>query len=191
MEFPRLDLLEKDMILHDILSALSKDDFFSGNFAFKGGTCLIKSYLGYFRFSEDIDFTWQNQETFDGKSQNRIRKYLSERIEKTGKVFESLGQAQGFEFVIDKGNEMYVDLRGSNKFATFKLWYDSEILSYTNFIKVQFNFVELLKYPIIENKLNSVISDLSSYELKKFFPKEYEIYSNKINFIIKIIDELE
>ncbi len=35
-------------------SALSNDDFFSRNFLFKGGTCLIKNYLGYFRFSEDL-----------------------------------------------------------------------------------------------------------------------------------------
>jgi predicted nucleotidyltransferase component of viral defense system len=182
MEFPRLDLMEKDMMLHNILTALSKDEFFSTNFLFKGGTCLIKSYLGYFRFSEDIDFTWQNQETFDGMSQSRIRKYLSGRIDKTGKVFEDLGKDQGFEFVIDKGNERYVELGGSNKTATFKLWYDSEILNYPSFIKVQFNFVELLKYPKIENVLYSLISDLSSEELKKFFPKEYDTYSSKINF---------
>ena len=182
MEFPRLDLMEKDMMLHNILSALSKDEFFSTNFLFKGGTCLIKSYLGYFRFSEDIDFTWQNQETFDGMSQSRIRKYLSKRIDKTGKVFENLSRDQEFEFTIDKGNERYVELGGSNKTATFKLWYDSEILKYPSFIKVQFNFVELLKYPRIENVLHSLISDLSSEELKKLFPKEYDKYSSKINF---------
>ena len=136
--------MEKDMMLHNILSALSMDEFFSSNFIFKGGTCLIKSYLGYFRFSEDIDFTWQNQETFVGMSQSRIRKYLSEQIDVTGKVFEDLGKDQEFEFVIDKGNERYVELGGSNKTATFKLWYDSEILNYPSFIKVQFNFVELL-----------------------------------------------
>jgi predicted nucleotidyltransferase component of viral defense system len=182
MEFPRLDLMEKDMMLHNILSALSKDEFFSTNFLFKGGTCLIKSYLGYFRFSEDIDFTWQNQETFDGMSQSRIRKYLSGQIDKTGKVFENLGKDQGFEFVIDKSNERYVELGGSNKTATFKLWYDSEILNYPSFIKVQFNFVELLKYPEVENELHSLISNLSSDELKKFFPKEYGKYPSKINF---------
>lgn len=182
MEFPRLDLIEKDMILHHILSVLSRDEFFSGNFLFKGGTCLIKSYLGYFRFSEDIDFTWQNQETFDGMSQSRIRKYLSKQIDKTGKVFEDLGKDQEFEFVIDKSNERYVELGGSNKTATFKLWYDSEILNYPSFIKVQFNFVELLKYPKVENELHSLISDLSSKELSKFFPKEYDRYSGKIDF---------
>ncbi|MEE9118882.1 MAG: nucleotidyl transferase AbiEii/AbiGii toxin family protein, partial [Calditrichia bacterium] len=89
-EFPRLDLVEKDIMLHNIIFALSRDEIFSENFLFKGGTCLIKSYLGYFRFSEDIDFTWKNQEAFEGMSQNRIRKNLSKMIDKTGKVFEDL-----------------------------------------------------------------------------------------------------
>jgi predicted nucleotidyltransferase component of viral defense system len=182
IEFPRLDLIEKDMMLHNILSVLSKEEFFSDNFLFKGGTCLIKSYQGYFRFSEDIDFTWQNQDTFNGMSQSKIRKYLSEQIDITGKVFEDMGEDQGFEFVIDKSNDRYVELGGSNKTATFKLWYDSEILDYPSFIKVQFNFVELIKYPRIENVLHSLISDLSSKEIEKFFPKEYDKYSSKINF---------
>jgi predicted nucleotidyltransferase component of viral defense system len=182
MEFPRLDLIEKDIMLHNILSALSRDKFFSHNFLFKGGTCLIKSYLGYFRFSEDIDFTWQNQDSFIGMSQSRIRKYLSGQIDITGKVFEDMGEDHGFEFVIDKSNERYVELGGSNKTATFKLWYDSEVLDYPSFIKVQFNFVELLKYSKVETKLLSLISDVSNEEVKKFFPKEYDKYSSIIEF---------
>jgi hypothetical protein len=182
--------MEKDMMLHRILSTLSRDEFFSDNFLFKGGTCLIKSYLGYFRFSEDIDFTWQNQETFNGMSQSRIRKYLSGQIDKTGKVFEDLGKDQGFEFVIDKGNKRYVELGGSNKTSTFKLRYESEILDYPSFIKVQFNFVELLKYPKVENVLLSLISDISSEELRRYFPKEYDKYSSKINFTTYDIREI-
>ncbi len=53
----RTDLIEKDLILHQILTDLSGHKFFAGNFLFKGATCLTKSYLGYYRFSEDIDFT--------------------------------------------------------------------------------------------------------------------------------------
>jgi predicted nucleotidyltransferase component of viral defense system len=43
----RRDLIEKDIILHNMLLDLSQNDFFSENFAFKGGTCLIKCYYGY------------------------------------------------------------------------------------------------------------------------------------------------
>lgn len=57
LDIKRKDLIEKGLILHQILTDLSKDEFFAPNFLFKGGTCLIKSYFGYLRFSEDIDFT--------------------------------------------------------------------------------------------------------------------------------------
>jgi len=67
LDIKRTDLIEKDFILHQILTNLSEDKFFAGNFLFKGGTCLTKSYLGYFRFSEDIDFTWKDQKKFDDK----------------------------------------------------------------------------------------------------------------------------
>lgn len=50
-DIQRRDLLEKDILIQKILLDLIKDDFFSKNFAFKGGTCLIKCYLGYYRFS--------------------------------------------------------------------------------------------------------------------------------------------
>jgi len=61
LKIKRKDLVEKDFILHQLLSSLSEDKFFRENFLFKGGTCLIKCYLGYFRFSEDMDFTWKRQ----------------------------------------------------------------------------------------------------------------------------------
>ncbi|MDG6933789.1 MAG: hypothetical protein JRN68_03740 [Nitrososphaerota archaeon] len=46
----RMDLVEKDVVLHQTLTDLAKDALFSKNFLFKGGTCLIKCYFGYLRF---------------------------------------------------------------------------------------------------------------------------------------------
>jgi len=59
------ELIEKDILLHNILLALSKQKDFRDSYIFKGGTCLIKAYLGYFRFSEDLDFTWADQSEFE------------------------------------------------------------------------------------------------------------------------------
>ena len=190
LDFPRLDLIEKDIRLHNILIELSKDEFFYDNFLFKGGTCLIKSYLGYFRFSEDIDFTWQKQRIFNGMSQKKIRKYLSDIIDRSGKIFEELGEVHGFEFVRDKSHNRYVELGGSNKTATFKLWYESEILDHPMFTKVQFNFVELLKYSEVGNKLHSLLSVRPSDELEKYFPDEYDNYSKAIEFNTYDIKEI-
>jgi len=41
----RTDLTEKDIILQEMLVDLSKNAFFSTNFAFKGGTCLANANL--------------------------------------------------------------------------------------------------------------------------------------------------
>lgn len=45
------DLLEKDVRLHFLLQALAEDETANGELVFKGGTCLIKCYLDYPRFS--------------------------------------------------------------------------------------------------------------------------------------------
>lgn len=42
----RRDLVEKDLLLHRLLRYLSMCPEFSENYIFKGGTCLIKCYLG-------------------------------------------------------------------------------------------------------------------------------------------------
>lgn len=80
LKIGRRDLVEKDFILHQILSDLSKDGFFAPNFLLKGGTCLIKCYFGYLRFSEDMDFTWKDQTAFSKKSGKKIRSQEVRRL---------------------------------------------------------------------------------------------------------------
>ncbi len=54
------ELREKDIRLHTLLASLVRDPTFGPHLAFKGGTCLIKCYLNYPRFSTDLDFTWMD-----------------------------------------------------------------------------------------------------------------------------------
>ena len=56
------ELLEKDYHLTRILHRISEKKIES--LAFKGGTCLNKCYLGFYRLSEDLDFVY-NQDTKD------------------------------------------------------------------------------------------------------------------------------
>ena len=178
LNIPRRDLIEKDIILHKLLISLSQNRSFRNSFLFKGGTCLIKSYLGYYRFSEDIDFTWNDQSIFKDMSQKQIRVHLSGIIDNIGQIFESLSE----DFVCDKGNKKYVELGGSNKTATFKLWYDSEILKYKSFVKLQINFIEKILYPSSTRELDSLLSRDRYDELETLFPDEYREYCRKISF---------
>lgn len=181
------EMIEKDAILHEILADLSKDKFFSDNFAFKGGTCLVKSHLGYFRFSEDVDFTWKKQDVFEKKSHKKIRSYLSDVINKTGKVFEGISQKRGLDFKCVKSNADYVELGGSNKFCTFKLWFDSEFRQ-RSFIKVQINFVEKLYFPFKKKRLKSLVSN-NKKKLEEMFP-EHKEYFNTIGFEVYDVKEI-
>ncbi len=52
-----VSLMEKDVWITYILRELTCLAL-SKYLAFKGGTCLVKCYFGYYRFSEDIDLTW-------------------------------------------------------------------------------------------------------------------------------------
>ena len=92
-------LIEKDLKIHGILRRLSDNHWFSEHFLFKGGTCLIKGYLGYYRFSEDIDFTYGDQSEFEGLSGKAIRGRLSEIIDRVGGIYEGMAESEGFEQV--------------------------------------------------------------------------------------------
>ncbi len=175
-------MLEKDLILHQILADLSQDEFFSNNFVFKGGTCLTKCYLGYYRFSEDIDFTWKDQSVYQSKSQTKIRGLLSETIDKAGSIFEGIAKKRALNFKCDKQDRHYVELGGSNKMCTFKIWYQAEMLNVESFVKVQMNFVEKLIFTPQKGKL-SALQCKQSDELAFLFP-EYAEYCQTISLYV-------
>jgi len=188
LDIKRKDMIEKDLILHQILFDLSGDRFFAANVLFKGGTCLIKSYFGYLRFSEDIDFTWKDQSVFNGMSQKAIRAYLSRVIDNIGKIFEKIAEKRGLDFKCEKSNAEYIEFGGGNKTCTFKMWYMSEVLNRRSFLKVQINFVERMCYPPRDAQLSGLLTG-EHEELDALFP-EYAEYTKKITFSVYDIREI-
>lgn len=170
-------LLEKDIILHKLLGELWQDAFFASHFVFKGGTCVTKCYLGYYRFSEDLDFTWMDQTLFTRKSQKEIRRSLSQHITFVSKMIINIAEKLGLDFIAEKNNHRYMELGGSNKFSTFKLWYKSEILPAEQFIKIQINFVENFCYPFNIQKAKSIASSLEKKKFLFLFPDEAALVS--------------
>lgn len=168
-------LLEKDILLHKLLGELWQDQFFASHFIFKGGTCVTKCYLGYYRFSEDLDFTWADQTLFTQKSQKEIRKLLSQRITLIAKTMVDIAEKFGLDFIAEKNNHRYMELGGSNKFSTFKLWYKSEILPAEQFIKIQINFMETFCYPFSTQRAKSIASAVEKKKFLFLFPDETEL----------------
>lgn len=54
-------IIEKDYVLGWVLAGISYHSETSGNWIFKGGTCLRKCYFETYRFSEDLDFTLREE----------------------------------------------------------------------------------------------------------------------------------
>ena len=160
------ELLEKDMLLHLLLKELAADERFRTHYVFKGGTCLIKCYLGYYRFSEDLDFSYTRQKEFEGKSEKQISRQLSREIDALAGALENLAAKIGLDFKPDKKDRHYMEFGGGNKFTTFKLWYESVELRVAQFIKIQINYVEKFEYPFKQLEAKNIMSGLDERELK-------------------------
>jgi len=182
----RRELIEKDIILSKILSHLSQDKDFYQNYVFKGGTCLTKCYLGYYRFSEDMDFTYLNQKDFVGKSKNRLRKIMSDKIDKLGKLIEIIAKKLDLDFKMEKENKRYFQFGGSNAFVTFKIWYNSQELEKETFVKIQVNHIEKIIYPIRELNVGFIVSKNLEKDFSFIASEDVEILLKP--FKIKVYD---
>ena len=162
-------LIEKDLILHKILLYLSNSEDFANKYAFKGGTCLTKAYLGYFRFSEDLDFTYINQKYFEKCSKKDIRRKINVELEKIISLLETISKKEGLLFSTEKSNSKYFEFGAGNVYTTFKIYYISLETHKEEFIKIQINFLEKLFFNLNERSLSSLIvpSDNS------LFPEKY------------------
>ena len=165
-----LELIEKDFYLNLLLSKLNLEEY-----AFKGGTCLAKVYLDYFRFSEDLDLTFINQKLFENKSTNQIKKICKDKIDNFGKQIEFLG----LDFVLNKGDRRYVELGNNNKLATFKVGYVSVFTDAPSFVKIQINFLEDIKFEIKLKEISSLIKHEITKDEKVYFQDFIVYYSNK------------
>jgi len=165
-------LLEKDIILHKLLCGLLDNEYFKENYVFKGGTCLTKCYYGYYRFSEDLDFSWIKQELFDGKSQKQIRNILSEEINKFAGILEDIAKDNNLDFKADKTDKKYIEFGGSNRFVTFKIKYKSAVQDGELFTKIQINYAESFKYSFKTKEAKTIIKDIKRKDIEFLFPED-------------------
>ena len=169
LKIQNIALIEKDLLLQGLLNELSKSEYFSENFVFKGGTCLTKAYFGYYRFSEDLDFTWISQKNFENKTEKQIRKILSQEINKIMELLAAASKELDLDFKAEKSNKHYVQLGGSNRFATFKFWYKPIDEERETFIKIQLNFVEKIVHKPTKHVLNA-IATAHNKDIEFLFP---------------------
>lgn len=79
------NVIEKDYVLGWILDGLSKQREVSQGWMFKGGTCLKKCYFETYRFSEDLDFTLDDDKNLNKDFLTKVFNDLSDGVyDKTG-----------------------------------------------------------------------------------------------------------
>jgi predicted nucleotidyltransferase component of viral defense system len=165
------ELIEKDFYLNVLLSKLNFEEY-----VFKGGTCLAKAYLDYFRFSEDLDFTFIDQKLWKGKSTKSIKKVCKEKINAFGEQLKNIG----FDFKFDKTDKNFVEIGNNNKLVTFKVYYGSVLTGKPSFIKIQINFLEKIIFLPQTKELNPLIKPNQ-------FTKEDQVYFKEFLDFYKII----
>ncbi len=108
-------IVEKDYVLGWLLGALNANSVLSQSWIFKGGTCLKKCYFETYRFSEDLDFTLQDE------------KHINEEFLKLQftDISEWLYEASGIEIPTDRLIfDIYENLRG-RKSCQGRVYYKS------------------------------------------------------------------
>lgn len=187
LKYEYRELIEVDLILHNIFSLLSQNKYFCDNFLLKGGTCLIKNYLNYYRFSEDIDLTWKNQDIFKEKSNREKKESKSDIINKIGTIIKDICDKLNLDFINDKSNGRYYHFSG-DFMVNLKLYYKSEILNVERVLKIEIVLVECLKFRPEIGRLKSLI--VENEELKFLFTEEYNRYSKETTIPVYNINEI-
>ncbi|MCI0496918.1 MAG: nucleotidyl transferase AbiEii/AbiGii toxin family protein [Thermoplasmata archaeon] len=177
----RPDIIEKDFHLHRLLNVISRDECLSRNLAFKGGTCLIKAYLGYYRFSEDIDFTWRNRSILeDVRSTMDLRRRCSRMTDDIIGRLVPIADRLGFDFKGVKSERDEVAIGSGGRMPRFYLGYRSEIVPTDARIKMEVNFVDLEGLPCQTRELRSYIEGYENRELQVLFPEQYGEYTARM-----------
>ena len=114
---------------------------------------------------------------------------LSLRISILMGIFSKMALDAGMDFKQDKNNKRYVEFGGSNKFVTFKLWYDSTALRVPAFVKIQINFVEKFLHPFRRLMVHSVAKHVFSKEMEFLFP-EYAFLNSRTELLCYDLQEI-
>lgn len=149
----RADLLEKDHYLQRLLEEISSNTSMKERLAFKGGTCLVKGYLGYYRFSEDVDFTWIDRCVQEVKTRGRTIRECEREVDWLLEEFSGIARSIGLEFEGDKRRRDEVHISSGGRMVTIFFRYRSRIIGAPALLKLEINFVERLLFPLRKRRL--------------------------------------
>ena len=145
-------VVEKDYMLGWLLAAVNANEVFSNSWVFKGGTCLKKCYFETYRFSEDLDFTLQDETHLE-------EDFL---VQQFGTISEWVYEACGIEIPVERlVFDIYENQRGY-KSCEARVYYRSHFVrSQKNLPKIKFDLTadEVLVLPPARQEVFHTYSD--------------------------------
>jgi len=168
-------LVKRDVILHAILRELYGEERFHGRYLFKGGTCLVKCYLGYYRFSVDLDFTFPLRNRL---SRSERRKLISSEVRWLSEKLAYTAGELGLDFRPFEGNSYnrnFVHFEGNEnrKIVFFHLFMPTGEL-----VKIEVNFFEPVLFEEREVMAKTLLGGVKlENEERAYFLEELERYS--------------
>lgn len=153
------NLLEQDVRLHLLLAEIMADTELRESLAFKGGTCLIKCIFGYWRFSQDLDFTWRDQTRWaDLRRQAAERAIRPARRELAEAIYRHGASLGMIPFEEPRHGQ-------SGQIVTLQLQYE-ETSGLTGYVRIQVAFLDPLLFKTKEREAKSLLSDGPPEELE-------------------------
>jgi len=175
-DHPHIDkgLIIKDLYLSMILKRIgqhiekNKESVFR-HLVFKGGTLLVKGYFGYYRFSEDLDFTYSNNPGLAELTRNSrgraIRDYLGILMPEIEYICNELN----LDFKSERANRRYCRNTNRRNTYTFFAYFDE-----TSFIKIEVNFFDTL-LPYAPRHLTNIAESIGLKKAEVFLPENLDI----------------
>lgn len=205
-------LLEKDYHLTKILHRISEKKI--KDLVFKGGTCLNKCYLGFYRLSEDLDFVY-NQDV-KGMTKLQIKKILDglrrelfgiltetefKTSKELGKGWKMLTSAEdpkivGLEVIITYDSVIDDSVQTIKLETSFR----KKLRKPTKMKAIKHEFIDALGEPILRKDVEIEVIDLTENFAEKFralvirkniaIRDIYDIYFILKNNFVKVDKEL-
>ena len=176
-------LVEKDLLIHKILKTIYSSGHFAENYVFKGGSCLVKCYFGYYRFSVDLDFTWKDQKVWKDLGKYELKRRLNEEIKRFGSFLEEIGKSSGLDFKNDLKDRKYFEFGSGSRMATLKMWKNSEL------VKIQVSFVDETLFPPKTRAVKTLLDGVIMSKEDSIYFEEFLAYYKP--FEVMAYDERE
>lgn len=154
--------IEKDYVISWILWGIAQNDFLSKNLVFKGGTCIKKIHIADYRYSEDMDFTLNDNTVTDDNIYAEFNNVLG-MIAKETRMNMSV-------------NEESKDIHQASGSIKFYIDYVGPLGGNVNHVKLDVTRGEKLEYEPINGKVLQTYSDMEDeFMIKSYSLKEVVI----------------